>query len=94
MRHSTITAAAVVSAALPAAVLPAIVLPTAALAADPEVVAGKPDISWQDSLPRRTGRVVLSEGKASLELGPDFYFLDSAARRVLTEGWGNPPDDG
>jgi len=93
MRHFTTTAAAVASVALPAAILPAIVLPTTALAADPEIVAGKPDISWQDSLPRRTGKVALSEGKASLDLGPDFYFLDAAAaRRVLTEGWGNPPD--
>lgn len=93
MRHFTTTAAAVVSVALPAALLPAIVLPTAALAADQDVVAGKPDISWQDSLPRRTGSIAIPNAHANLDLGTDFYFLDAAAaRRVLTEGWGNPPD--
>jgi uncharacterized membrane-anchored protein len=66
-----------------------------AFAEDPSsvpVAASRPDTSWQDRLERHTGLVALPEGHAKLNLGEDYYFLDAAAaRRVLVEGWGNPP---
>lgn len=72
---------------------------TPAFAADPSpaspppVTASAPDLSWQDKLQRHTGVVDLPQAKARLNLGTDYYYLDaSAARRVLVEGWGNPPD--
>ncbi len=57
------------------------------------VTASAPDLSWQDRLERHTGVIELPEAKARLNLGADYYYLDAAAaRRVLVEGWGNPPD--
>jgi uncharacterized membrane-anchored protein len=59
----------------------------------PAVAASAPDLSWQDRLERHTGVVDLPQAKARLNLGTDYYYLDAAAsRRVLVEGWGNPPD--
>ena len=38
------------------------------------------------------GVVKLPAAKATLNLGEDYYFLDAAdSRRVLVDGWGNPP---
>lgn len=38
------------------------------------------------------GAVKLPAAKATLNLGQAYYFLDAAdSRRVLVEGWGNPP---
>lgn len=52
-----------------------------------------PDYSWQDAIPRQTGTVELPGGDASLVLGDDYYFIDAAgARKVLIDGWNNPPD--
>lgn len=49
-------------------------------------------IQLRDSLKPIHGVVKLSEAKASLNLGESYYFLSASdARRVLTEGWGNPP---
>jgi uncharacterized membrane-anchored protein len=59
------------------------------------VAASQPDISWQDRLQHHTGLIALPAAHAKLNLGQDYYFLDAAAaKRVLTEGWGNPPDTG
>jgi uncharacterized membrane-anchored protein len=59
------------------------------------IAASQPDISWQDRLQHHTGQIALPVAHAKLNLGPDYYFLDAAAaKRVLTEGWGNPPDTG
>lgn len=49
-------------------------------------------IQLRDSLKPIHGVVGLPQAKASLNLGDKYYFLSAAdARRVLTEGWGNPP---
>jgi len=59
------------------------------------IAASQPDISWQDRLQHHTGQIALPDAHAKLNLGPDYYFLDAAAaKRVLTEGWGNPPEAG
>ncbi|QAY79565.1 DUF2167 domain-containing protein [Sphingosinicella sp. BN140058] len=40
-----------------------------------------------------TGDVRIPEASAGLHLGKDYYFLPAEeARRVLVEGWGNPPE--
>lgn len=42
----------------------------------------------------RTGKVLLGNGMAMLELPPEFRYLDpEQAKRVLEDVWGNPPDD-
>lgn len=47
----------------------------------------------RDSLRPVHGVVALDKAKARLDLGSGYYFLGAAdAKRVLTEGWGNPPD--
>lgn len=83
-------AAAIAMAAMTA------MLPTAGFAAAEPAAATpavKPDMSWADSLQRRTGRVYLPGPKVNLTLGEDYYFLGEAdARKVLTQGWGNPPE--
>lgn len=46
-----------------------------------------------DSLHPLTGSVELTTANVTLNLGEAYYFLDANdARRVLTEGWGNPPE--
>lgn len=46
---------------------------------------------WQ-SLDRRTGKIELGAGLATLDVPEDFYFLGAKdAERVLVEAWGNPP---
>lgn len=45
-----------------------------------------------ESLDPQHGDIALPAAKATLELGEDYYFLGAEdARRVLIEGWGNPP---
>ncbi len=40
----------------------------------------------------RSGTVVISNGLATLQVPPNFRYIDGpAARRLLTEAWGNPP---
>lgn len=47
----------------------------------------------RDGLKPQHGTVALPEAKASLALGEGYYFLGQAdAKKVLTEGWGNPPE--
>lgn len=47
----------------------------------------------QASLHPQYGQVAIPGAKARLNLGADYYFLSAAeAKRVLNEGWGNPPD--
>ncbi|WP_041864987.1 DUF2167 domain-containing protein [Sphingomonas sp. MM-1] len=46
-----------------------------------------------DSLHPRTGDVPIGNANATLHLGEDYYFLPAEeAKKVLVEGWGNPPD--
>jgi uncharacterized membrane-anchored protein len=50
-------------------------------------------VTLRDSLKPVHGAVVLSGAKATLQLGSGYYFLNADdAKKVLTEGWGNPPD--
>lgn len=47
----------------------------------------------RDTLSPRHGSIPLPQAHARLNLGPDFYFLGPAdARKVLVDGWLNPPD--
>jgi hypothetical protein len=40
----------------------------------------------------RSGTVVISNGLATLQVPPAFRYIDAAAaKRLLTEAWGNPP---
>jgi len=40
----------------------------------------------------RSGTVVISNGLATLQVPPTFRYIDAgAAKRLLTEAWGNPP---
>ena len=49
-------------------------------------------VQLRDSLKPIHGVVSLPSAKASLNLGTRYYFLAAEdARKVLTEGWGNPP---
>ena len=51
-------------------------------------------IKLRDSLHPVHGSILLPDAKAHLNLGTGYYFLGPEdARRVLTEGWGNPPED-
>lgn len=46
-----------------------------------------------DSLHPQTGSVAISQADVTLNLGDAYYMLDAEeAKRVLTEGWGNPPE--
>jgi uncharacterized membrane-anchored protein len=48
-----------------------------------------------ESLHRQSGRIVLRDGLATLDVPQDFYFLDAKdTERVLTEAWHNPPGGG
>jgi uncharacterized membrane-anchored protein len=45
------------------------------------------------SLHPQTGAISIPAAHATLQLGDNYYFLPAEeAKRVLTEGWGNPPD--
>lgn len=47
----------------------------------------------RDSLKPQRGVIAIPDAKATMSLGSRYYFLGPAdAKRVLTEGWGNPPD--
>jgi len=47
----------------------------------------------EQSLHPQTGTVTIPAAHASLQLGEGYYYLPAdEAKRVLTEGWGNPPD--
>lgn len=61
--------------------------PAPAAAGDPRVEA------LVDSLHPEVGRIPIAGTDAVLTLGKDYYFLPAGeAKRVLVEGWGNPPD--
>lgn len=50
------------------------------------------DVALLHSLHPRSGVVALPAAAAKLDLGAKYDFLDAAdAKRVLIEGWGNPP---
>ncbi|MGH8433667.1 MAG: DUF2167 domain-containing protein [Pseudomonas sp.] len=58
--------------------------------ADPAVT----DEQFVKSLHPQTGKVVIGDNLATLDLPKQFVFLDSAeAERVLTVAWGNPPSE-
>jgi uncharacterized membrane-anchored protein len=69
-----------------------------AVAAEPELTPQEKAevarlIELRDSLKPQHGVIALPAAKARLNLGKGYYFLGPAdARRVLTEGWGNPPE--
>lgn len=49
-------------------------------------------IAMEKSLKYRTGDVPIGDKLATLRLGTDYRFLDAAdARKVIVDGWGNPP---
>jgi uncharacterized membrane-anchored protein len=48
-------------------------------------------IALRDGLKPIHGQVAIPQAKATLNLGQKYYFLNAKdAKRVLTEGWGNP----
>lgn len=50
-------------------------------------------LKFEESLHPQSGTVQVPGAHATLNLGDKYYFLPAAdAKRVLTEGWGNPPD--
>ncbi|HEX8625449.1 MAG TPA: DUF2167 domain-containing protein [Allosphingosinicella sp.] len=50
-------------------------------------------IAILDSLHPASGDVAVPQASAVLHLGKDYYYLPAdEARRVLVEGWGNPPE--
>lgn len=74
-----------------------LVLLAPALAAAPptaeEKARAQKDQAILDSLQPVFGDVSIDQAKAVLHLGKRYYFLPAdQAKRVLTEGWGNPPD--
>ena len=85
------------AAALAAALL-AFGTPATATAAAPDRQEAKAELppelkKMMDSLNPVSGEIVIDEADAVLHLGNDYYFLPAAeAKRVLVEGWGNPPD--
>lgn len=93
----------ILAAAL-AAVLPFLSVAHADSAAEPEPAAAVAEVDedgqWSSpeafvaSLEFKTGRVVLGDDLATLNLPDSLVFLDSDnAQRLLVDGWGNPPDD-
>ena len=70
---------------------------TAALAEEPQLTPEqKAEIARLEkilaSLEPQRGSVLLPKAKARLALGDGYYFLGPAdARKVLVDGWGNPP---
>lgn len=79
-------------------------LPSFSFAQSEEVPSGNPGSeeeirshnaridSVEASYHYQTGSVPIGEGVATIELPPDFKFLDAEqSRQVLTELWGNPP---
>ncbi|MFG0583338.1 DUF2167 domain-containing protein [Pseudomonas sp. zjy_9] len=93
----------ILAAAL-AAVLPFLSVAHADSTAEPEPAAAVAEVDedgqWSSpeafvaSLEFKTGRVVLGDDLATLNLPDSLVFLDSDnAQRLLVDGWGNPPDD-
>jgi uncharacterized membrane-anchored protein len=62
-----------------------------ALLAGGRVIAQTPE-AFEAKLGYQTGTIALSGGMATLRLPESFRFIGpEGARRLLTEGWGNPP---
>jgi len=61
------------------------------LTPEQQQVVAKMKALWE-SLDRRTGKISLGSGLATLDVPNDFYFLDAKdTERVLVEVWRNPP---
>jgi uncharacterized membrane-anchored protein len=79
--------------AAPAAAQPADAKQTAATQLAEQKARAAQIKAIQDSLHPQTGDIRIADANVVLHLGEDYYFLPAAeAKRVLTEGWGNPPD--
>jgi len=90
MRASNIIVAALVALAVPGAAYaaPTAVAPTA----EQQAMVARMD-ALLNSLHPVYGKIEVPSARAVLDLGNDYYFLPAVeAKRVLTEGWGNPPD--
>src|SRR5262249_48664737 len=57
---------------------------------------GRPPMTRQEfgaKLGYKTGKVTLLDGAATIDLPESFRYLDAeGSRRLLVEGWGNPPE--
>lgn len=80
--------------------LPLSLLPVVSIAEnspqDPALSDEEKVVQWArqvwESLDRKTGKVVLHNGVATLEVPNEFYYLNPTdAEKVLVEVWGNPP---
>ncbi|MDB5436547.1 MAG: rane-anchored protein-like protein [Phenylobacterium sp.] len=81
------------------AAVAALVLTAGSAAADPAQLTPEQQAELQkltilrDSLKPVHGAVQLPGAKAALQLGSGYYFLNADdAKKVITQGWGNPPD--
>lgn len=64
-----------------------------AFAAEPPAQAASKERELVASLKPQQGEVAIPAAKARIRLGQDFVYLDTAdAKKLLVEGWGNPPD--
>lgn len=83
--------------AIVAACFAALLTPSLAVAQPPAAPASEQQLAARHanllkSLSPQTGDIAIPAAKATLKLGKDYYFLGAGdAKRVLTEGWGNPP---
>jgi uncharacterized membrane-anchored protein len=60
--------------------------------ATPEATEADPSAAFMAGLKPQTGTIDLPGGKARMNLPDDLYYLSADdARKVIVEGWGNPP---
>lgn len=95
MRHMTLKSCVLLGLAIAAPALwaapPSAPASTESATADAAAVARLKALL--ESLHPVDGQIHILEAQATLALGKDYYFLPAAeAKRVLTDGWGNPPE--
>jgi uncharacterized membrane-anchored protein len=57
-----------------------------------ELISGQMEREFDETLTFQTGEVTISNGLATLHLSDEYRFLGpDDSRKVLVEGWGNPP---